>query len=116
MAVTWSGENNPPWREAMVAYIRAEAKPGDKFGHQPRLYALAVKIGEGSVYDDDVLFAAAWMHDLGVFLGDRPEDPAELARWNHVPYTIARCRDLLPAWGFPLKKVDAVSAWPWIAL
>jgi uncharacterized protein len=49
------------------------------------------------------------MHDLGVFLGHRPSDPEELARWNHVPYTIARCRELLPQWGFPAAKLDAVA-------
>ena len=97
------------WRQEVISYIRAEATPADKFGHQPRLYALAVKIGEGTNFDDDVLFAAAWMHDLGVFLGHRPADPEELARWNHVPYTIARCRELLPAWGFPADKVEAVA-------
>ncbi len=98
------------WRESVVTYIRAEAQPEDKFGHQPRLYALASKIGEGLAFDDDVVFAAAWMHDLGVFLGHRPEDPAQLARWNHVPYTIARSRELLAEWGFPPAKLDAVGA------
>lgn len=97
------------WRESVVAYIRAEAQPVDKFGHQPRLYALAVRLGHGMDYDDDVLFAAAWMHDLGVFLGHRPCDPEELARWDHVPYTIARTRELLAGWGFPLGKADAVA-------
>jgi uncharacterized protein len=101
-----SGQN---WRQAVISYICAEAAPQDKFGHQPRLYALAVKIGEGTAYDDDVLFAAAWMHDLGVFSGHRPADPEELSRWNHVPYTITRCRELLPGWGFPPEKVAAVA-------
>jgi uncharacterized protein len=41
-------------------------------------------------YDDDILFAAAWMHDLGVFLEHRPRVPVELAGWDHVPYTVAR--------------------------
>jgi uncharacterized protein len=97
------------WRTAVVSYIEVEAKPQDKFGHQPRLYALATAIGEGMEYDDDVVFAAAWMHDVGVFLGHRPADPEALARWNHVPYTIERCRELLPAWGFPPEKVEAVA-------
>jgi uncharacterized protein len=98
------------WRESVVAYIRAEAQPVDKFGHQPRLHALAVRLGQGLEFDDDVLFAAAWMHDLGVFLGHRPQDPAELARWDHLPYTIARSRELLADWGFPAHKLDAVAA------
>lgn len=97
------------WRESVVGYIRAQALPVDKYGHQPRLYALAAKLGEGMEFDDDVLFAAAWMHDLGVFLGHRPTDPEELARWDHVPYTIARTRELLPAWGFPQGKIEAVA-------
>jgi uncharacterized protein len=96
------------WRESVIEYIRAEAKPADKFGHQPRLYALATQIGADMIYDDDVVFAAAWMHDLGVFIGHRPNDPAELARWDHVPYTIARSRELLPKWGFPASKANMV--------
>ena len=98
------------WRESVVAYIRAEAQPVDKFGHQPRLYALACRVGEGLEFDDDIVFAAAWMHDLGVFLGHRPQDPAELAGWDHVPYTIARSRELLVSWGFPVAKLDGVAA------
>ncbi|MGA3046834.1 MAG: HD domain-containing protein [Terracidiphilus sp.] len=97
------------WRESVVAYIRAEAQPVDKFGHQPRLYALAVRLGEGTEFDDDILFAAAWMHDLGVFLGHRPQDPAELEKWDHVPYTILRTRELLAGWGFPPHKLEAVA-------
>ncbi len=97
------------WRDSVVEYIRANAIPVDKFGHQPRLYALAVQLGEGMEFDDDVVFAAAWLHDIGVFIGHRPEDPAELARWDHVPYTITRATELLPPWGFPVEKIDAVA-------
>jgi uncharacterized protein len=97
------------WRASVIDYIRAEAQPADKFGHQPRLYALTCQLAEGQDCDDDVLFAAAWMHDLGVFLGHRPSDPAELVRWNHVPYTIARSRELLLNWGFPGGKLEAVA-------
>jgi uncharacterized protein len=97
------------WRESVEAYIRVEAQPKDKFGHQPRLYALARRLGEGMEFDDDILFAAAWMHDLGVFLGHRPQDPEQLARWDHVPYTIEHTRQLLNGWGFPAEKLDGVA-------
>jgi uncharacterized protein len=100
---------NEPWRESVVAYLRQEARPVDKYGHQPRLYALAKRIAEGEQSDDDVLFAAAWMHDLGVFLGHRPADPAQLAAWDHVPYTVAKSEELLKLWGFPAEKLDAVA-------
>jgi len=97
------------WRESVIEYIRTAAQPQDKFGHQPRLYALAAEIGQGMEYDDDILFAAAWMHDLGVFLGHRPVDPEQLSRWDHVPYTIRRSRELLSGWGFPAEKLDGVA-------
>jgi uncharacterized protein len=99
------------WRSLVIEHIRREARPVDKFGHQPRVYALAAKIGEGLDYDDDIVFAAAWMHDLGVFPGPhRPKEPEALARWDHVPYTIARTHELLAGWGFPAEKLDAVDA------
>jgi uncharacterized protein len=99
----------PVWQESVVAYIRAEALPKDKFGHQPRLYALACRVGEGMEFDADILFAAAWMHDLGVFEDHRPDDPEKLARWDHVPYTITLSRELLKMWGFPEEKLEGVA-------
>jgi uncharacterized protein len=93
----------------VVDYIRAQALPEDKFGHQPRLYALATQLAEGHNCDDDVLFASAWLHDLGVFTGHRPSNPAELAAWDHVPYTIRKSAELLGEWGFPEQKLAAVA-------
>jgi len=106
--------NGAGWRERVISYIEDEAQPADKFGHQPRLYALAKTIAEdeaaeGRGGDDDVIFAAAWMHDLGVFLGHRPADPTELAKWDHVPYTLRRTEEKLREWGFPEEKLAAVA-------
>ena len=102
----------PPasFRPALVDYIRAQAKPPDKFSHQARLYHLAAQIGAGLAHDDDVLFAAAWLHDLGVFVGHRPESLAALAQWDHVVYVLARTPALLAELGFPGEKVPAVLA------
>jgi len=99
---------NADFRCALADYLRAQARPVDKFSHQPRLYALARRLGEGSVFDDDVLFAAAWLHDLGVFVGHRPEDPAALAAWDNVAYVLGRAPELLCEFGFPEAKIDAV--------
>jgi len=44
-----------------------------------------------------------------VFLGHRPADPEALAKWDHVPYTIGKSRELLTEWGFPAEKLDAVA-------
>ena len=96
------------YREKLVEYIRANAKPPDKFSHQPRLYQLAKLLAEGKPHDDDVLFAAAWLHDLGVFIGHRPEDTAALAAWDHVAYVAGKGPKLLQEFGFPEKKIAAV--------
>ena len=96
------------FRSEIAAYIRGAALPEDKYGHQPRLYALTQRIGEGMSYDDDVVYAAAWLHDLGVFVGHRPEDPEKLAKWDHVIYTMKEVPAILERSGFPQEKIPAV--------
>jgi uncharacterized protein len=93
------------YREAIVEYIRGEARPMDKFSHQPRLYCLARTLAEANPCDDDVLFAAAWLHDLGVFLGHRPERVEELASWDNVAYAMHQAPELLRRFGFPQSKI-----------
>ena len=96
------------YRDALVDFIRREAQPPDKLSHQPRLYALAREIGLAEPHDDEVLFAAAWLHDLGVFAGHRPADPEALARWDHVPYPTRETPGILKRLGFPPAKTPAV--------
>lgn len=96
------------WREQMFAFVRENALPVEKYGHQPRLYQLTRELGETLQYDDEVVCAAAWLHDLGVFAGHRPEDPDELARWDSVAYACEKVPGLLLGWGFPQNKLEAV--------
>jgi uncharacterized protein len=96
------------FRRAIEEYIAREARPVEKFGHQPRLYALTLQVGSGHEYDDDVVFAAVWLHDLGVFIGHRPEDPELLARWDNTAYAAGRAPALLKEMQFPGEKVNAV--------
>ena len=100
--------NSPGFRDALEAYIREQAKPVDKFSHQPRLYALTREVGAGQTYDDDVVFAAVWLHDLGVFIGHRSEEPEALAKWDCVTYAMQRTPELLKQFGFPAAKIPAV--------
>ncbi|KPV52284.1 phosphohydrolase [Kouleothrix aurantiaca] len=97
-------------RAAIAAYIREQALPIDKYSHQPRLYALAVRVGAGQKYDDQILYAAAWLHDLGVFIGHRPEEIEALSRWDNVAYAMERAPALLAEWDFPQEKIAAVQA------
>jgi uncharacterized protein len=93
---------------ALADYIELQAKPREKFGHQPRLYALTQQIGRGMEYDDDVVYAAVWLHDLGVFTGHRPEDLQELKRWNNTQYAMEKTPGILQGMGFPVDKIPAV--------
>jgi uncharacterized protein len=96
------------YRPAIAHYVAREAQPEEKYGHQPRLYALTRRIGAGLTYDDDVVFAAAWLHDLGVFIGHRPEDPVALARWDNVAYALDKVPGILASLGFPAEKIPPV--------
>jgi uncharacterized protein len=100
--------NSPDFRTALVEYIREQCRPVDKFSHQPRLYALTQEIGAGQNYDDDVVFAGVWLHDLGVFVGHRPEEPAALAAWDNVAYSLKQTPEILARFGFPAAKIPAV--------
>ncbi len=101
-------QNPPNYRVALREYIRAQAMPPDKFSHQDRLYALAVELAGAQPFDDDIVYAAAWLHDLGVFIGHRPEAPEALARWDHVAYVTAKAPELLREFGFPEAKIAAM--------
>lgn len=96
------------YRQNLIEYIRQNANPPDKFSHQARLYELARMLAEGHSHDDDVIFAAVWLHDLGVFIGHRPGDPAQLASWDCVSYAMNQAPSLLQKLGFPSEKISAV--------
>jgi uncharacterized protein len=96
------------FRLPLAEYVRSQALPIDKLGHQPRLYALTQLVGRGMSYDDDVVYAAAWLHDLGVFIGHRPEDPELLAGWDNVSYAMKQAPAALLRSGFPSTKVAQV--------
>jgi uncharacterized protein len=98
----------PSYRKAIAEYIRSNAQPVDKFSHQPRLYELACSLADGQPYDDDVLYAAVWMHDIGVFVGHRPEEPDKLASWDHIAYAVKVVPELLRTVGFPTEKIPGV--------
>jgi len=96
------------FRSRLAEYVSSQALPIDKLGHQPRLYALTQLVGHGMSYDDDVVYAAAWLHDLGVFIGHRPEDPEALSRWDNVSYAMKQAPAALARSGFPATKVAQV--------
>jgi uncharacterized protein len=102
------------FREQLEQYLRSEAKPAYKYSHQPRLYALTQQIAALTTptpqYDDDIVYAAAYLHDLGVFVGHRPKDLSALPTWDHIAYACDRAPALLTSFGFRAEKIPAVLA------
>ncbi len=102
------------FRNQLEQYLRREANPRHKYSHQPRLYVLtreiAANVTPAPIYDDDIVYAAAFLHDLGVFIGHRPEDPEQLKQWNHVTYTCDQAPTILNSFNFPAEKIEAVLA------
>ncbi len=99
------------WRAQLAAYLQRQADPPHKYGHQPRLYTLACTIAAHSPQlrvDDDVIYAAAFLHDLGVFVGHRPREANLLKHWDHVAYACKQAPILLAGIGFPVAKIAAV--------
>ena len=96
------------WRTKLVDYVTGECQPVDKLSHMPRLVVFTQRVGQNLSFDEDVVFAAVWLHDLGVFHGHRPDDPITLASWDHTAYAIGRSPDILNQVGFPSEKIPAV--------
>jgi uncharacterized protein len=94
----------PMWRDAVSARIETLEHPAWGPAHFRRLYELCIEIAEEDELDvdEDVLFAAAWLHDIGMF--------GEFACMADDPPTCAAeaAAEILPASGFPAERVDLV--------
>jgi uncharacterized protein len=93
------------WRPQVVAFAEEHLKhPAWGVAHSRRVYALATELaGEAKVaVDDDVLFAAAWLHDMGAFEPYRQPDV------DHADRASALVGDLLLGFGFPAEKIGKV--------
>lgn len=94
-----------PWREAVRNFAAEHFKnPAWGYSHSLRDYALAREMAaaDHAVVDDDVLYAAAMLHDLAAFppWADEKQDHADIG---------ARVVDgILKDTGFPMAKVEAV--------
>lgn len=93
------------WRDGIIARLRTLEHPAWGPAHSKRLYALTHEIAlkEDLDVDDDVLYACAWLHDVGTFpeFACLAEDPPTCAA--------AAAEAILPETGFAPEKVELVS-------
>jgi hypothetical protein len=93
------------WRSTVKAFAAQHFKhPAWGFSHSERDYALARELAaaDGVKLDDDVLFAAAYLHDLAAFA------PWENEKADHADEAARLVDTVLKDTGFPMAKVDAV--------
>jgi len=95
----------PAWRETVRKFAAEHFKhPAWGYSHSLRDYQLARELAAADhvTLDDDVLFAAAYLHDIAAFA------PWEKAGVDHADEGAAIVDTVLRATGFPMAKIDAV--------
>lgn len=93
------------WRAAVRQFTETHLKhPAWGPSHSLRDYQLAKELAaaDGITLDDDVLYAAAWLHDVAAFAPFRKPDV------DHQDEAAAIIESLLAGTGFPMTKIDAV--------
>ncbi len=96
-----------PWKATIYALARSSFKhPAWGWQHSERNYRIALQLaqGDGLKVDDDVLFAAAFMHDMAAF------QPCADTKMEHGDCAAIESEAVLRSAGFPMQKYAAVAA------
>jgi uncharacterized protein len=98
---------NAPWKATVYAFAQKTFKhPAWGWQHSERDYRLAVEVANGDhlAVDTDVLFAAAFLHDMAAFA------PYEKKGMEHGDRAAETSEAVLRDAGFPMQKYPAVQA------
>src|SRR5690348_18262772 len=96
-----------PWKVKIYALAHSKfVHPAWGWLHSERDYLLAVRLaeGDGLHIDTDVLFAAAFLHDMSAFM------PCKGPKMEHGECAARQARATLRDTGFPMQKLAAVQA------
>lgn len=97
----------PPgdWRGHVSRFAEEHFKqPAWGYSHSERDYALAKQLAQADhvAIDDDVLYAASFLHDMAAFA------PWEKEKVDHSDEAARIVDTVLKSTGFPMSKIDAV--------
>jgi uncharacterized protein len=96
-----------PWKATIYAFAQAHFHhPAWGWQHSERDYRLAMEVahGDGMTVDPDVLFAAAFLHDMAAFA------PYEEPKVEHGDVAARKSEPILRDAGFPMAKFPAVQS------
>jgi len=94
------------WKQSIYDFAKANVvHPSWGLAHSERDYQVTTELAkvEGISVDEDVLFAAAFLHDIG---GITPFDKEGV---DHAVRSVEVIEPLLQKWGFPMEKWPAVK-------
>jgi uncharacterized protein len=98
-------ERSGNWRKAVQQFVAANMKhPAWGLSHSMRDYDLAKELAQADqvTLDDDVLYAAAYLHDVAAFA------PFRKSGVDHQDEAARLVEALLADTGFPMSKLEAV--------
>jgi len=97
--------STPDWHKVIAQFAQEHLKnPAWGYSHSVRDYQLARELAAADrvKLDEDVLYAAAYLHDMAAF------EPWEKSGVDHADQAAAVVDTVLKNTGFPMKKIDAV--------
>jgi len=100
-----SSDDSPDWRTVISKFAQEHFKnPAWGYSHSQRDYQLARELAAADhvAVDDDVLYAASYLHDMAAF------EPWEKSGVDHADQAAAIVDTVLKNTGFPMKKMEAV--------
>jgi uncharacterized protein len=96
-----------PWKVRIYELARSKyLHPAWGWQHSERNYLLGMRLarGDGLHVDEDVLFAASFLHDMSAFM------PCKDAKMEHGDCAAQQASAMLRGTGFPMRKLAAVQA------
>jgi hypothetical protein len=106
-AETSSEDSDSDWRTVVSKFAQEHFKnPAWGYSHSVRDYRLARELAAADhvKLDDDVLYAAAYLHDMAAF------EPWEKSGVDHADQAADTVDTVLKNTGFPMKKINAVRS------
>jgi len=91
------------WKDDLLAFAARFEHPAWGVSHCRRVYGLALQLAGDRPVDNDALFAAAYLHDVGAFAPYRREGV------DHAERSVQVAPEVLAAVGFPPDKVPLVQ-------
>lgn len=98
---------NTEWKQKVYSYAQSNVKHSAwGVAHSERDYQVSIELAaqEGIKVDTDIIFAAAFLHDIGAI------DPFRKKNVEHSTRSVEIIEPLLQSYGFPMHKWPKVKA------